>query len=305
MAKGSTFLRGVGTLMLAGLIIGFGVKVTQVNAECIVVCDIDDGGGERDSGPSDYELCVAYYVKEERFELIDPFCGPLRNTGGDDTGGDDTGGDDTGGDDTGGDTGGDTSGDTSGDMGGDTGGEPDKEAVFDDCMSYYGTMMSESDATYVCTGLVNDNDFNGDGEFDGYEMCLIYEIDFGASLSQAQATCGGGGGDSDDAAVSAVQALCITPGSRIGFEDNKLLVFSDFSSTANGMLISEIPFSSLRAPSDEEKASGQPILVGSKASEFAQGWFVEVYWQNDRYGVVIYNNGGNSVYDVTGASCDL
>lgn len=97
--------------------------------------------------------------------------------------------------------------------------------------------------------------------------------------------------------------LCITRASRVSFEDNLLLVFSDFTNTANGMAITHIPLSSLRAPTDEEKASGLPIWLAYKDSEFAPGWSVAVYWQANHYGFVIYTDYGKNVYDDTGAIC--
>jgi len=103
--------------------------------------------------------------------------------------------------------------------------------------------------------------------------------------------------------VPRVPELCLTDGIQVTLEDNMLLIFSDFRDTTNGMIISQIPLRSLRAPSDEEKASGLPILAAYKESEFAPGWSVAIYWQNEHYAVVVYTDNGQTVYEDTGAIC--
>jgi hypothetical protein len=97
--------------------------------------------------------------------------------------------------------------------------------------------------------------------------------------------------------------LCITDGTRVALDGNTFVVFSNFRDTPNGMIITHIPLAALRAPTDEEKASGTPIWVGYKDSEFAPGWGAAVYWQNNHYGVVVYKDGGQTVYEDTGAVC--
>jgi hypothetical protein len=94
-----------------------------------------------------------------------------------------------------------------------------------------------------------------------------------------------------------------TDGTRVALDGSLLLVFSDFRDTTNGMPITHIPLASLLAPTDEQKASGQPVWVGYQDSEYARGWGAAVYWQNSHYGVVVYKDGGKTVYDDTGAIC--
>jgi hypothetical protein len=96
--------------------------------------------------------------------------------------------------------------------------------------------------------------------------------------------------------------ICQTRGSRIAVEDGLLTVYSDFGAhNPNGMIITQIPLSSLRSPTDQEKAAGTTVNLTSKNSEFAPGWAAAVYWQADHYGVTVYN--GETIVDDTGAVC--
>jgi hypothetical protein len=97
--------------------------------------------------------------------------------------------------------------------------------------------------------------------------------------------------------------LCITDGTRIALEDNTLLVFSDFRDTTNGMPITHIPLQSVPAPSDEQKAANVPVPLVYQDSEYAPGWSVALYWQNNHYGVIVYKDGGKTIYEDTGAIC--
>ena len=83
---------------------------------------------------------------------------------------------------------------------------------------------------------------------------------------------------------------------------NIIVIYSDFEDgNPNGMIITEIPLPSIPAPSDEQKASGQPIGLISKDSEFAPHWSIGLYWQNSHYGVQVFNDG--HLFDDTGAIC--
>jgi len=92
--------------------------------------------------------------------------------------------------------------------------------------------------------------------------------------------------------------VCLTEQTRMAVKDNVVSIFSNFvDGNPNGMLITEIPLSAIRAVTDEEKASNMPILLVSKDSEFAPGFHVDLYWFDNHYGVVV--TGTESFYDDT------
>lgn len=92
--------------------------------------------------------------------------------------------------------------------------------------------------------------------------------------------------------------VCITPQTRIAIKNDVVSIFSNFvDGNPNGMLITELPLSAIRAVTDEEKALNTPILVVSKDSEFAPGFHVDLYWFDNHYGVVV--TGTESFYDDT------
>lgn len=81
---------------------------------------------------------------------------------------------------------------------------------------------------------------------------------------------------------------------------NVIQVFSDFTDkNPNGMLITEIPLSAVRAVTDEEKASQKSIVLLTKDSEYAKGWTVVLYWYNNQYGAIITGEGGAFRDDTT------
>jgi len=106
------------------------------------------------------------------------------------------------------------------------------------------------------------------------------------------------------ASHSLTPELCITGGTRMAYQADRniIVVYSDFEdSNRNGMIITEIPLGAIPAPSDEQKASGQPIGLLYKDSEFAPGWSLGLYWQNSHYGVQVFKDG--NMFDDTGAIC--
>jgi hypothetical protein len=99
--------------------------------------------------------------------------------------------------------------------------------------------------------------------------------------------------------------VCTTSSTRVAFEKDRgvIQVFSDFSSTnPNGMLITEIALSSVPSVTDAQKASGENVWLVSKDSEYASGWHVNLYWNNNYYGATVTSP---SLSDNTGALCAL
>jgi len=93
--------------------------------------------------------------------------------------------------------------------------------------------------------------------------------------------------------------VCVTPHTNIAIENDIVSVFSGKKDgNPNGFLVTEIPLKDIRAVTDEEKATGKPIWVYGTDSEFAEGWHVDIYWQDNHYGAVITGDGG-SFYDDT------
>jgi hypothetical protein len=99
--------------------------------------------------------------------------------------------------------------------------------------------------------------------------------------------------------------ICITERSRVAIGDrNMLVIFSDFGDqTPNGMTITQIPLSSLPAPTDEQKAANAWVPLIYKDSEYAPDWSVGLYWHDNHYGVIVYKDSGKTVFDDTGAIC--
>jgi len=82
--------------------------------------------------------------------------------------------------------------------------------------------------------------------------------------------------------------VCNTHWTTIAVKNGIVSVFSGKNDdNPNGFLVTEISLKDIRAVTDEEKASGKPILIVSKDSEFAKGWHVDIYWHDNHYGAVI------------------
>jgi hypothetical protein len=76
--------------------------------------------------------------------------------------------------------------------------------------------------------------------------------------------------------------------------------------THGTLFVADIPLSSIRNITDAERASGKKISITSYDSPIVKGWHVEIYWQNEHYGVQLTSsaNEGNFADD-TGAICGL
>lgn len=104
--------------------------------------------------------------------------------------------------------------------------------------------------------------------------------------------------------VSPPPELCITSRTRMAYEPGRhiIVIYSDFGDhNTNGMIITEIPVSSLVFPTREQDEAHAWVGLASKNSEFAPGWNVQLYWHDGRYGAKVYQNG--SLFDDTGAIC--
>lgn len=110
--------------------------------------------------------------------------------------------------------------------------------------------------------------------------------------------------------------VCATPWTRIALKDDVVSVYSgSVDGGPNGYLVGEFNLRDIPSITDEQRASGEVVWLLSQNLESAEGWTVNLYWQNDRYGatatgtVTVVDSKGvtttTAFSDDTGARCVL
>jgi hypothetical protein len=109
--------------------------------------------------------------------------------------------------------------------------------------------------------------------------------------------------------------VCATRWTRIALRDDVVSIYSgSVDGAPNGLLVAQFELSAIPGITDEQRASNKVISLLTQNLESAEGWTVNLYWHQDRYGVAVSGPVTATVdgvttttafWDDTGAKCVL